>query len=101
MDVDLYSQERSCIRVALGLGLWIVVSLINLLKHTARPSVSFSALVLHSIHNFVTMGALHSLRSIAADGSSPREILEHGFHFFSFWSSEYMELQSEVPEFNT
>lgn len=96
MDVDPYSRERSCIRVASGLGSWTVVSLSNWLEHTARLSVSYSALVSHSIDDFVAMGAPRSLPSIAADGSSPREILEHGFHLFSFWASEYVWIPHRV-----
>jgi hypothetical protein len=96
MDVDPYSRERSCIRVASGLGSWTLVSLSNWLEHTARLSVSFLALVLHSIGDFVATWAPQSLQSIAVDGSSPREILEHGFHFFSFWSSEYAWIPHRV-----
>lgn len=96
MDVDPYSRERSCIRVASGLGSWTVVSLSNWLEHTAKLRVSFSALVSHSIDDFVATGAPRSLRSLTADSSSPREILEHGFHVFSFWSSEYVWIPHQV-----
>ena len=87
-DVDPYSRERSCFPVAPGLGSWTVVSLSNWLEHTARLSVSFSALVSHSIADFVAMGAPKSTRSLATGG--PGEMAEHGFHVFSFWSSEYV-----------
>jgi hypothetical protein len=97
MDVDPYSRERSCIKVALGLGSWTVVSLSNWLEHTATLSVSFSALVAHSIDDFSATGAPRSLRSIADDNSSsPREMSEHGFHLFSFWSSEYVWIPHQV-----
>ncbi|KAL3798082.1 hypothetical protein ACHAW5_010295 [Stephanodiscus triporus] len=100
MDVDPYSRERSCIRVASGLGSWTVVSLSNWLEHTAKLRVSFSALVSHSIDDFVATGAPRSLRSLTADSSSPREILEHGFHVFSFWSSEYVWIPHRTLEDN-
>ena len=97
MDVDPYTRERSCIKVASGLGSWTVVSLSNWLEHTATLSVSFSALVSHSIDDFAATGAPRSLRSIADDNSSsPREMSEHGFHLFSFWSSEYVWIPHQV-----
>ncbi|KAL7540605.1 hypothetical protein ACHAXR_010246 [Thalassiosira sp. AJA248-18] len=88
--VDPYSRERSCFSVASGLGSWTVVSLSNWLDHSARLSVSFSALVSHSIDDFVAMGAPRSVRSLAADNATPGEMSEHGFHCFSFWKSEYV-----------
>lgn len=95
-DVDPYSRERSCFSVALGLGSWTVVSLSNWQDHTTRLSVSFSALVSHSIDDFVAMGAPRSARSLAANNPTPDEMLEHGFHVFSFWSSEYAWIPHQV-----
>jgi len=88
--VDPYSRERSCFSVASGLGSWTVVSLSNWLEHTARLSISFSALVSHSIDDFMAMGAPRSVKSVAADNTTPGEMSEYGFHVFSFWSSEYV-----------
>ena len=89
-NIDPYSRERSCFSVAPGLGSWTVVSLSNWQEHAASLSVSFSALVSHSIEDFVAMGAPRSARSLAGDNAAPGEMLEHGFHVFSFWSSSYV-----------
>ncbi|KAL9190710.1 hypothetical protein ACHAXT_000416 [Thalassiosira profunda] len=88
-SVDPYSRERSCISVSKGLGSWTVVSLSNWLEHPAKLSVSFSALVSHSIEDFVATGAPRSARSLTAS-ASPGEMGDHGFHVFSFWASEYV-----------
>merc|ERR1712216_904799 len=96
--VDPYSRERSCFTVAEGLGSWTVVSLSNWLEHTARLSVSFSALVSHSIDDFVAMGAPKSSRSL---GKGLGEIEEHGFHVFSFWSSEYVWISHQALSDNS
>jgi len=81
-DANPYSRERSCLNVAAGLGYWTVVSLSNWLEHTARLSISFSALVSHSIDDFAAMGA--------PQNTTPGEMAEHGCHVFSFWSSDYV-----------
>lgn len=96
--VDPYSRERSCFTVAEGLGSWTVVSISNWLEHTARLSVSFSALVSHSIDDFVAMGAPKSSRSL---GKGLGEIEEHGFHVFSFWSSEYVWISHQALSDNS
>ncbi|KAL7439918.1 hypothetical protein ACHAXM_006943 [Skeletonema potamos] len=92
-NIDPYSRERSCFFVALGLGSWTVVSLSNWTSHATTISVSFAALVAHSIHDFAAMGAPRdSIASIA----SPGEKLESGYHVFSFWSSEYVWIPHET-----
>lgn len=96
MNVDPYSRERSCFPVAPGLGSWTVISLSNWLEHAARLSVSFSALVAHSIDDFVSMGAPRTPRSLDSDSSPLGEMSEHGFHVFSFWSSEYVWIPHQV-----
>jgi len=99
--VDPYSRERSCIRVAAGLGSWTVISFSNWLDHAARLSVSFSALVSHSIDDYVAMGVPRSSQSVTTPAdSSPREISNHGFHLFSFWSSEYIWIPHRTLEEN-
>ncbi|KAL7550061.1 hypothetical protein ACHAWF_013296 [Thalassiosira exigua] len=89
-NVDPYSRERSCFPVAPGLGSWTVVSLSNWMDGTAKLSVSFAALVSHSIEDFVAMGAPRSVRSLDTGDSTPGEMSEYGFHVFSFWASEYV-----------
>ena len=93
-DVDPYSRERSCFSVASGLGSWTVVSLSNWMDHTACLSVSFSALVSHSIDDFVATGAPRSVKSLTNNGVG--EMSKHGFHVFSFWSSEYVWIPHQV-----
>lgn len=86
-NIDPYSRERSCFFVAPGLGSWTVVSLSNWLSHSTTMSVSFSALVAHSIHDFVAMGAP---KDSITNAPNPGEKSESGYHMFSFWSSEYV-----------
>lgn len=97
--VDPYSRERSCIRVAAGLGSWTVISFSNWLDHAARLSVSFSALVSHSIDDYVAMGSPRSSPSVTIADSSPRET-NFGFHLFSFWLSEYIWIPHKTLEEN-
>eukprot|EP00956_Cyclotella_meneghiniana_P044577 scaffold324189_cov86-Cyclotella_meneghiniana.AAC.1 len=52
------------------------------MEHTARLSVSFSTLILHSLQDFNAMGD-------QKENFSPCEQSECGFHVFSFWSTEY------------
>ena len=59
-----------------------------------KKTVSFSALVSHSIDDFVATGAPRSVRSLANNGVG--EMSEHGFHVFSFWSSEYVWIPHQV-----
>jgi hypothetical protein len=96
MNVDPYGRERSCFSVAPGLGSWTVISLSNWLDHSAKLSVSFSALVAHSIDDFVAMGAPRTPRSLDTENSPLGEMSEHGFHVFSFWSSEYVWIPHQV-----
>ena len=91
---DPFSRERSCFPVVSGLGSWTVVSLSNWLDHAAHLSVSFPALVSHSIDDFIARGA--PLRSPTTDNSTPGEMSEHGFHLYSFWSSEYVWIPHQV-----
>ena len=91
--VDPYSRERSCFPVASGLGSWTLVSISNWLEKTATVSVSFSALVSHSIEDFVAAGAPRSApRTTGAPppSSGPGEFGDNGFHVFSFWKAEYV-----------
>ena len=91
--VDPYSRERSCFPVAPGLGSWTLVSVSNWLDETATVSVSFSALVSHSIEDFTATGAPRSAsRTTDAPPSSSSclgEFGDNGFHVFSFWKSGY------------
>ena len=103
--VDPYSRERSCFFVAPGLGTWTIVSLSNWLDHTTKLSVSFSALVCHSCHDFVAMESATGSNAVFTRGdsnttengaSTPGELSEGGFHVFSFWSSKYAWIPHQV-----
>jgi len=92
-SIDPYSRERSCFFVAPGLGSWTVASLSNWKPHSTTMSVSFAALVAHSIQDFAAMGApKDSISSKFGLG----EKSENGYHVFSFWSSEYVWIPHET-----
>ena len=92
-NIDPYSRERSCFFVAPGLGSWTLVSLSNWLSHSTTLSVSFAALVSHSIQDFAATGApKDSISSI----TGPGEKSESGYHVFSFWASEYVWIPHET-----
>lgn len=90
--VDPYSRERSCFSVAPGLGSWTLVSISNWLDETATVSVSFSALVSHSIEDFTATGAPRSASRTTDTSSGLGECGDNGFHVFSFWKSEYVRI---------
>eukprot|EP00577_Skeletonema_sp_RCC1716_P005016 CAMPEP_0113431976 /NCGR_PEP_ID=MMETSP0013_2-20120614/33880_1 /TAXON_ID=2843 ORGANISM="Skeletonema costatum, Strain 1716" /NCGR_SAMPLE_ID=MMETSP0013_2 /ASSEMBLY_ACC=CAM_ASM_000158 /LENGTH=1149 /DNA_ID=CAMNT_0000321021 /DNA_START=55 /DNA_END=3505 /DNA_ORIENTATION=+ /assembly_acc=CAM_ASM_000158 len=92
-NIDPYSRERSCFFVAPGLGSWTVASLSNWMSHSTTMSVSFAALVAHSIQDFAAMGAPKDSISSSA---GPGEKSENGYHVFSFWSSEYVWIPHET-----
>lgn len=89
--IDPYGRERSCFTVAPGLGTWTIVSLSNWMEHTARLSVSFSTLILHSLQDFNAMGE-------QKEDFAPCEQSECGFHVFSFWSTEYTWIPHKVNQ---
>lgn len=93
---DPYSRERSCFSVARGLGSWTVVSMSNWLDSAKTMSLSFSALVNHSIEDFVATGAPRSARSLTASATPGETAEQHGFHVFSFWSSEYVWISHQI-----
>ncbi|KAK1743772.1 alpha-galactosidase [Skeletonema marinoi] len=92
-NIDPYSRERSCFFVAPGLGSWTVASLSNWMSHSTTMSVSFAALVAHSIQDFAAMGAP---KDSISSNAGPGEKSENGYHVFSFWSSEYVWIPHET-----
>jgi alpha-galactosidase len=76
-------RKRSCVSVTKGLGTWTVLSVSNWTDKAAVANIPAIALhLLPSPSGGWTAGEI-------VDSHDNGPISEHGFHTFSFWSSEY------------